>query len=50
MSGGRGDLNSSSWCDVGAGAFKGVRMRDTPLFACAKAPIDPTLAQLANMD
>jgi chlorite dismutase len=24
--------------------------RDTPMFACAKAPIDAILAQLANMD
>jgi chlorite dismutase len=24
--------------------------RDTPMFACAKAPIDTILAQLANMD
>ena len=25
-------------------------VRDTPMFACAKAPIDAILAQLANMD
>jgi chlorite dismutase len=24
--------------------------RDTPMFACAKAPIDAILSQLANMD
>jgi hypothetical protein len=24
--------------------------RDTPMFACAKAPIDAILAQLANVD